>query len=1384
MKRLLLLTVLWCIGVACVFADETYSYTNPQGVTWSCSAVYDAEGAAIAGQAEITAASGYGTEVEVPGTVYDSEGTACTVVKMSGVFTDNTELQKVTLPTSVTVLDGTFNRCSALTTVENTSQIAEIGSFSFQRTALTSIDLSACKAVAYQAFAGCTALESINLPACTSIGNNVFSGCTSLTSADLPLCATMGSEMFSGCTALTTVNMPACTSLGNDAFKNCTALASLDLSSVESLDFGTFRDYTSLTSIKLSSCKTVEYEAFSGCTSLTSIDLPACTTMEFRVFDGCTNLTSINLPLCTTVGDWAFNNCNSLTSIDLPSCQSIADYAFYRCTGLASVKLSDNCTDIGEMVFYNCGNLTSVSGLGSVKKIGYGTFGSCSSLRSVDLADCTEIGGMAFYDCSKLTTVGSLAKVTSIGGEAFRCCSSLTSVDLSSCTSLGDYAFHGCANLTGVVGLQSLTQIPDYAFANCPALTSESFDLSATTTIGQYAFCECTSLTSLNITAKCTRIDANAFSCCSSLTTAGDLSGVTKIGDAAFQYCSNLKSIGSLSNVISIESYAFCDCSGLAAVTLPATLTELGGGCFAANTIVTIGAVTPPTLTYPVLGDFIVKVPDDALDTYKTATGWSNYAANIFAMGDVLDYAVTTTALEATSGLLNAVGKDNADKVVTLKVDGTINGYDIMVMRNKFTHLTQLDLSDATIVANDYEYYTGCHTTDSVVGDNMFRELKIRRIVLPKTTKYIGSSAFFSSAVEDVQMYSGIKSIGDAAFQWCNRLKSIVLPNTVGHIGPCAFEYCTNLVSVEVPSSLKTIKEYAFYGCNSLNSINLSLAETIGYYAFGDCSSLEEVKIPSSLQSIGDEAFKNCNSLNRIYTYTVEPVSINQNTFSTYSTATLYVPEQAWDNYYWNTEWSQFRELKEFNEPYTYFYLNNEYTLNDRFDGTPDIDVNPGGGLIVPESEQEDQEAGDVHVKSDSNNWASIIANGNLDADSLHFDITVDANIWYFFSFPFKVKRSNISCGNAQYVFRYYDGETRAEDGSTGWTDLPDGQEYLEAGCGYIFQASAAGTLSLKIEKEEFGNLPAVDVSTELDTYASATEQNANWNFVGNATTGFYDINDLVFTAPITRWNSETNTYEALRPGDDDYTLHPFEAFFVQSSTDTETVEFDADKRMTETGSQESAQEAKKMAVRRAFDPNRQFVNLTLTDGKTTDKTRVVFNESKSSRYEKECDAAKFEAAGSVSLYTVESQAGKLAINERQAGSVQLGFNAPAEGTYTLSAMRMDKPVMLRDNETQTTFDLTTGDYSFSSKAGAHDARFVLLPDTRTGIADLFKSTGVNIYPGSEGINISGLDGQTANVYSMDGVRYAACTQDGFISLPKATYIVEVGSARTKLMVK
>ena len=94
-----------------------------------------------------------------------------------------------------------------------------------------------------------------------------------------------------------------------------------------------------------------------------------------------------------------------------------------------------------------------------------------------------------------------------------------------------------------------------------------------------------------------------------------------------------------------------------------------------------------------------------------------------------------------------------------------------------------------------------------------------------------------------------------------------------------------------------------------------------------------------------------------------------------------------------------------------------------------------------------DQGAGDVHLKGDGKNWASIIAHANMDAKRLYLDITVKANCWHFFCFPFDVKRSNISC-KGSFVFRYYDGKVRADKGKGGWTNLPDTEEYLRAGKG------------------------------------------------------------------------------------------------------------------------------------------------------------------------------------------------------------------------------------------------------------------------------------------------------------------------------------------------
>lgn len=835
------------------------------------------------------------------------------------------------------------------------------------------------------------------------------------------------------------------------------------------------------------------------------------------------------------------------------------------------------------------------------------------------------------------------------------------------------------------------------------------------------------------------------------------------LGEKAFCGCSDLHSVD-LSFCEQIGQYAFSQCPKLR-VSLGWLCPKLGSNAFDSTAI--LNAPLSAAAAYK----YSPNWHDGTWGIIALYREWEKYFSQISFENDIVE--ISTQALSDKSGIENVIGATEVSKVTGLKVTGTINSYDIFIIRTKMYDLHYLDLSDADIVACDFPYYENSHTSDNEVGENMFRNLKnLISLKLPKNAKIIGRYAVRECPnLCEVKFPEKLEELGLLSFFQCHYLVVSPLPPYLRKIGSEAFRYCSSLRNVSFPRNLQIIHSYAFDGCRSLT----------------------EVRFPSSIQSVGEDAFRSC-PIKTVYTYTIEPIKISQNAFDTdtYSTAELWMPTQSYSNYYYNTQWGQFRNDKYhwFDEPYEYFYVNNDYTLDKgnsadgdkgRFDGTPDVDVNPGGGLIV--EGEGDQGAGDVHLKGDGKNWASIIAHANMDAKRLYLDITVKANCWHFFCFPFDVKRSNISC-KGSFVFRYYDGKVRADKGKGGWTNLPDTEEYLRAGKGYIFQTSMDATLSILIEKDKFGKLPGVTVSGSLEANASTNEQDASWNFVGNPFTSFFNVDENGFAAPITRWNG--STYEAVRPGDDDITLHPFEAFFVQCPADNDKIEFDAANRTTQIKSEKQAEVNKQKRRQSTLNPNRLMVNLTLGNGNDSDNTRVVFNPEKSARYEMECDAAKFESGtAAVQLYSIEAKAGKMAINERQAGSVRLGYTASKGGTYTISAMRMDQPVLLRDNVMNVTYDLSNGDYQFTSEAGTFDDRFMIMIDgSATGVADIARESGVNILPMQGGMNITGTEGQTVNVYALSGAIVATRTSDGFLSLTKGVYVVEVGQMKAKVAVK
>ena len=258
---------------------------------------------------------------------------------------------------------------------------------------------------------------------------------------------------------------------------------------------------------------------------------------------------------------------------------------------------------------------------------------------------------------------------------------------------------------------------------------------------------------------------------------------------------------------------AFANCGNLNAVSLPNTIQELGYKCFNGNTMLTLYAKNVPTLDNnpgnyhedmdnSVLGkNVLIIVPEESLAAYQAADVWNTMSERIFPMGTQFNYDVEATAQASTSGLQKAIGEKNLRSVVTLKVKGSINSYDIMVMRNKMDNLHYLDLADADVKSNTYNYYTGYSTQDDILGPHSFADLdKLMTVKLPKSVKYINQAFNNCSQLRSVEMPKNLICVGDTtdwdywnnnngAFSSCTNLEEIIFHNCE-RIGGSAFARC------------------------------------------------------------------------------------------------------------------------------------------------------------------------------------------------------------------------------------------------------------------------------------------------------------------------------------------------------------------------------------------------------------------------------------------------------------------------------------------------------------------------------------------------------------------------------------------------------------------
>ena len=141
-----------------------------------------------------------------------------------------------------------------------------------------------------------------------------------------------------------------------------------------------------------------------------------------------------------------------------------------------------------------------------------------------------------------------------------------------------------------------------------------SFINDRITTVKDNLFSGCNNLTTVNL-PECTSIRSSAFQSCTSLTTI-DLPKCTSIGSNAFFSCNNLTTVN-LPECTSIGSNAFFSCNNLTTIIL------------SNNQVVTLNG-TSAFINSPIAnGTGYIYVPDNLVDSYKTATNWSTYANQI-----------------------------------------------------------------------------------------------------------------------------------------------------------------------------------------------------------------------------------------------------------------------------------------------------------------------------------------------------------------------------------------------------------------------------------------------------------------------------------------------------------------------------------------------------------------------------------------------------------------------------------------------------------------------------------------------------------------------------------------------------------------------------------
>ena len=314
---------------------------------------------------------------------------------------------------------------------------------------------------------------------------------------------------------------------------------------------------------------------------------------------------------------------------------------------------------------------------------------------------------------------------------------------------------------------------------------------------------------------------------------------VTSIGASAFK-SKSITSVVIPATVTSIGQYAFQSCKSLNTVTLNEGLQTIGEYAFQYCSAL-----------------LSVSVPSSVTRIEKLAFG------DCTALADVTLSEGLTYIGDAAFGY--------CPKITSITIPSTITSMGVAVFYNcKFIKDIVWNAKNCGDFNSENESPFSKYSNNNSSGYYNYNSDYIT-IGNSWTT-----SITFGDEVEHIPAY--------LCYQFLGELRNLVIPDNVKTIGNYAFYDCTKIVSLKLGVGLTEIGKNAFGNCSTLAELTIpDNVTTINQGAFRYCTKLTTLNLGAGVQTLGSYAFGNGGKLTTINTYAVNPPTIDNTVFTSYS---------------------------------------------------------------------------------------------------------------------------------------------------------------------------------------------------------------------------------------------------------------------------------------------------------------------------------------------------------------------------------------------------------------------------------------------------------------------------------------------------------------------